>query len=39
MQPNQRKNTTFLIELEKRTLNYLGGLAKNRKIPKKSGYR
>jgi SRSO17 transposase len=25
-------NTTFLIELEKRKLNYLGGLAKNRKV-------
>ena len=25
-------NTTFLIELEKRRLNYLGGLAKNRKV-------
>ena len=25
-------NTTFLIELEKRKLNYLGGLARNRKV-------
>ncbi len=25
-------NTTFLIELEKRKLKYLGGLAKNRKV-------
>ena len=25
-------NTTFLIELEKRNLNYVGGIAKNRKI-------
>jgi hypothetical protein len=25
-------NTTFLIELEKRKLKYLGGLAKNRQV-------
>ena len=25
-------NTTFLLELEKRRLKYLGGLAKNRKV-------
>lgn len=25
-------NTTFLVELEKRRLKYLGGLAKNRKV-------
>ena len=25
-------NTSFLIELEKRKLNYIGGIAKNRKI-------
>jgi hypothetical protein len=25
-------NTTFLLELEKRKLKYLGGLAKNRKV-------
>lgn len=29
-------NTTFLLELEKRRLKYLGGLAKNRKVIRKT---